>query len=65
MKAERFWTVGDIAKEARRCTQWVRLREQAGKIKGLRTVGGLRLYRDEDVQALLRSTKAAGQEVAR
>jgi hypothetical protein len=51
--AELFWTVGDVAKEARKCSQWVRLREQAGKIKAVRTVGGLRLFRDADVRALL------------
>ncbi len=47
-------TVGDVARRLGVGPDAVRERERRGKLRAIRTAGGVRLFRGRDVEALLR-----------
>ena len=52
-----FFTVGDVAKAADASTDSVRHWERTGLLPALRTVGGRRIFRREDVTEFLAKRK--------
>ena len=55
----RFMTVADVARALKLTPDGVRWLERTGKLKAIRTEGGMRLFRAEDVH------RAATERVAR
>jgi excisionase family DNA binding protein len=58
-------SVTDAARILDRSSDAVRLYERSGRLPAMRTVGGIRLFRREDVEALRRALTRAQERRAR
>lgn len=62
-KADELLTTGDVAIAAKVVPETVRMWESSGRLSCLRTRGGQRLFRREDVDRWLAQRKADAEEI--
>lgn len=62
MRDEIFLTVNDAAKILDRCGEAVRGYERRGELRALKTLGGVRLFKESDVRAFAQKLNRKTEE---
>jgi DNA-binding transcriptional MerR regulator len=59
---EKLLTSGEAGRAANLSAETIRLYEREGKLKAIKTAGGMRLFRESDIAELVQKRKTASKQ---